>query len=67
MSIEEILKVAGLNMYQANRSRVLSAHSPQGHSGRPETSTRELMKLSLDDWTEGPQGLMSSGDMLSMA
>eukprot|EP00973_Karenia_brevis_P044505 6164536-Karenia_brevis.AAC.1 len=44
---------------------MLTAH--MGHSGRPETSSRKLMKLSPNDWTEGPQGLMSLGDMLSMA
>eukprot|EP00973_Karenia_brevis_P084688 11751561-Karenia_brevis.AAC.1 len=61
------MRVAGLSMYQATRSHEEQVHSPQGQSGRPNRPSRMLMQLSPADWTEGPNGLMSLGDMLSMA
>eukprot|EP00973_Karenia_brevis_P001423 193159-Karenia_brevis.AAC.1 len=67
MSMADMLTSAGLSMYQENKSHVENAHCPQGRSGKPGTSIIELMKLSPNDWTEGPQGLMSLGDMLGMA
>eukprot|EP00973_Karenia_brevis_P076966 10687209-Karenia_brevis.AAC.1 len=65
--MDEMLRIAGLSMYQVNRSHEEQAHSPLGHCGRPEAPSRRLMQLSPSDWTEGPHGLMSLGRMLSMA
>eukprot|EP00973_Karenia_brevis_P045801 6343351-Karenia_brevis.AAC.1 len=54
-------------MYQASRIHVEHAHSPQGLSGEPGMPSRSSIQLSSEDWTEGPDGLMSLGDMFSMA
>eukprot|EP00973_Karenia_brevis_P062291 8663547-Karenia_brevis.AAC.1 len=54
-------------MYQATRSHEEQARSPQGQIGRTGRPSRSFMQLSPDAWTEGPHGLMSLGDMLSMA
>eukprot|EP00973_Karenia_brevis_P076937 10684070-Karenia_brevis.AAC.1 len=44
----------------------MSANSPEGLSGKPG-GLKELMKLNPQDWIQGPGGLTSMGDMLSMA
>eukprot|EP00973_Karenia_brevis_P046814 6495592-Karenia_brevis.AAC.1 len=67
MSIDDMLTIAGLSMYQMDRPHDDDAHSPKGHKGKPGTSFVELMKLSPNDWTEGPHGFISLGDMLSRA
>eukprot|EP00973_Karenia_brevis_P073471 10208300-Karenia_brevis.AAC.1 len=59
--------MAGLDMYQETRTPVQPTHSPQGHDGMPSKIGRGLLQLSSDEWTEGPQGQMSLGDMLCMA
>eukprot|EP00973_Karenia_brevis_P087728 12167966-Karenia_brevis.AAC.1 len=64
-----MMQVAGLQTETSDRSHALSASSPGGLGGMPCTKggLKELIKLDPQDWVEGPEGLMSLGDMLSMA
>eukprot|EP00973_Karenia_brevis_P023076 3178319-Karenia_brevis.AAC.1 len=65
--MSEILEVAGLSMHQEPR---IQAEHPQGLqrlSSSPVGPALQLIKLSSQDWAEGPSGLMSLGDMLSPA
>eukprot|EP00973_Karenia_brevis_P077955 10829661-Karenia_brevis.AAC.1 len=62
-----MIEIAGLNMYQASRTHVEQAHSPQGHDGVPCRPGRNSIELSSNEWIEGPNGLISLGDMLCMA
>eukprot|EP00973_Karenia_brevis_P072615 10087285-Karenia_brevis.AAC.1 len=67
MSIDEMLNIARLSMHQVDRTHAEDAHSPKGLSGKPGVSVIQFTRLSPNDWTEGPQSLMSLGDMLCMA
>eukprot|EP00973_Karenia_brevis_P034744 4794107-Karenia_brevis.AAC.1 len=59
--------MAGLSMYQQPGTPVRLTHSPQVQGGMPSRIGRGVLQLSCNEWTEGPQGLMSLGDKLCMA
>eukprot|EP00973_Karenia_brevis_P021327 2932398-Karenia_brevis.AAC.1 len=59
--------MAGLSMYQAPTVQAEQLQSPKGLEGRPTRPRMHQIRLSSQQWSEGPSGFMSFGDMLHMA
>eukprot|EP00973_Karenia_brevis_P091495 12407733-Karenia_brevis.AAC.1 len=63
----DMLEVAGWSMYQAPTVQAEQLLSPKGPEDRPSKPRMHQIRLSNQQWPEGPKGLMSLGDMLHMA
>eukprot|EP00973_Karenia_brevis_P075271 10457973-Karenia_brevis.AAC.1 len=63
------MQLAGIQTETIHRPQAQSGNSPQGLGGMlgQKGGIKELIKLDPQEWVEGPEGLMSLGDMLIMA
>eukprot|EP00973_Karenia_brevis_P004150 570015-Karenia_brevis.AAC.1 len=64
----EMVELAGLNMHQLHQ--VMGDEQfrgPEGHVGKPSRPKQWGIRLSDQEWSLGPGGLMSLGEMLLSA
>eukprot|EP00973_Karenia_brevis_P024417 3367145-Karenia_brevis.AAC.1 len=63
-----MLVVARLSMPQDEQQQASEQHQcPQGRGDRPGGPSTQSIRLTGQEWTRGPQGQMSLGEMLQLA